>query len=159
MERFSIERCGRLLAIKHLTLAFAESATAGRAAMEFSLCERAGEFLKGGLVCYDAYLKEQVLQVPKPLIDEFTPESPEVTYAIAKGLGELIDADISIGITGLTRTGGSETEEKPVGTMFFCAILGGEILFEDRQYFKGDQNEISSKAVAHLSELLFNALS
>lgn len=158
MKRLSIERCGHLLAQKKLTLAFAESATAGRAAMEFSLCEHAGEFLKGGLVCYDAHLKEYLLQVPKRLIEKFTPESQEVTYAIAKGLRSVIPADITIGITGLTRAGGSETKEKPVGTIFFCAILGEKKLFEDRRHFEGDQIEISSKAVAHLSELLIDVL-
>lgn len=47
-----IENAATLLINKELTLAFAESATAGRAAAEFSLACNAGKFLKGGLVCY-----------------------------------------------------------------------------------------------------------
>lgn len=158
MERLSIERCCQLLVKKKLTLAFAESATAGRAAMEFSLCPNAGEFLKGGIVCYDACLKQDILQVHKGLIEEFTTESPEVTYAIAKGLMSVIPADITIGITGLTRAGGSETREKPVGTMFFCAILGENKLFEDSQIFQGNEIAIAEQAIAHLSKRLYQEL-
>ena len=155
MERLSIERCGQLLAKKKLTLAFAESATAGRAAMEFSLCPNSGEFLKGGIVCYDACLKQDILHVHKGLIEEFT---PEVTYAIAKGLMSVIPADITIGITGLTWAGGSETREKPVGTMFFCAILGENKLFEDSQIFQGNEIAIAEQAIVHLSKRLYQEL-
>lgn len=69
----------KLLIANRLTLAFAESATAGRAAAEFSLVKNAGKLLKGGLVCYDACLKEDILGVPSELIKKYTPESAEVT--------------------------------------------------------------------------------
>ena len=79
MLNADIVRCSELLLAKKLTIAFAESATAGRAAAEFSMMPDAGKFLKGAFVCYDACLKEEVLMVPKKLIEEYTPESMEVT--------------------------------------------------------------------------------
>jgi nicotinamide mononucleotide (NMN) deamidase PncC len=52
----------------------------------------------------------------------------EVTEAIARGLTTLIPADIHIGITGLPCPGGSETAEKPIGTMsstdYYAALNG-----------------------------------
>lgn len=154
MNRKLIEECGKLLVAKELTLAFAESATAGRLAMEFSLSKDAGKFLKGGVVCYDACLKESILKVPKVLIDEFTPESAEVTYAIATGLMQLIPATIYIGVTGLVSDGGSETAEKPVGTMFICAVLGENKIFEDRQVFSGTPEQIILKSIDRTALLL-----
>jgi nicotinamide-nucleotide amidase len=53
----AIAEAAELLISQKLTLAFAESATAGRASAEFSLACDAGKFLKGGLACYDAALK------------------------------------------------------------------------------------------------------
>jgi len=60
--------CGKLLIAKDLTIAFAESAIAGKMAAEFSLVPDAGKFLKGGLICYDAQLKSDILHVPESLI-------------------------------------------------------------------------------------------
>lgn len=154
MERNIIDECGQLLAKDNLSIAFAESATAGQVTATFSLCKQSGDFLKGGLSCYDASLKEELLNVSRQLLEEFTPESAEVTFAIATGLMTVIPADIHIGITGLTRPGGSETAQKPVGTMFFCAMFGENKLFEDRQVFKGSQEEIVSQAVSHTAQLL-----
>lgn len=154
MDRTDIDKCGRLLVANGLTVAFAESATAGRLAMEFSLCKESGKFLKGGIVCYDARLKEDLLHVSKELIDACTPESAEVTHAIAAGLKQLIAADIHIGVTGLASPGGSETKEKPVGTMFICAVLGESKIFEHREVFGGSAEEVILQTAERTSQLL-----
>jgi len=155
----AIEKAAKLLMRKNLTLAFAESATAGRASAAFSLACHAGKFLKGGFVCYDAALKCDVLQVPQEMLDKFTPESAEVTYAIAMGLTKLIPADIHIGITGLPCPGGSEDPEKPVGTMFICALLHGESWFTERILFQGSHEQIVEQTVDLIAEKLINCLS
>lgn len=61
-------------------------------------------------------------------------------------------------VTGLTAPGGSETPEKPVGTMFLYIItpLG---YIADRQVFEGSAEEIILKAVDHASRLIINHLS
>ncbi|KAK6021432.1 competence/damage-inducible protein CinA [Ostertagia ostertagi] len=92
IEERTVATCGQKLIEKGMTIAFAESATGGRMAAEFSLVKDSGKFLKGGFVCYDACLKESVLHVPAKLIEEFTPESTEVTFAITSGLMGLIEA-------------------------------------------------------------------
>ncbi|WP_410221180.1 CinA family protein [Pedobacter sp.] len=153
-----VENCCKMLAEKSLSVAFAESATAGRACMEFSLCKDAGTFLKGGINCYDAVIKETLLEVPKELIDTFTPESAEASFAIAKGLTKLIDADLYVGVTGLTSPGGSETPEKPVGTMFFCGLYRNKKLFEDRKVFEGNAEEIILKSVEHIAALVVKSI-
>lgn len=152
-----VQSAGLLLIRKEITLAFAESATAGRAMFEFSTVPDAGQFLKGGLVCYDACLKEDILGVSQELIEKYSPESPEVTEAIATGLSRLIPADIHIGITGLTTPGGSETKEKPVGTMFVHAIKDGkETIFSEQLFFDGPPEDIIIKTVRHIGISLNN---
>jgi nicotinamide-nucleotide amidase len=154
----AIDRAAELLIDKNLTIAFAESATAGRAAADFSLACNAGKFLKGALVCYDASIKTDLLKVPKQLIEEFTPESMEVTKLIAEGLSSVIPADIHIGITGLPCPGGSETEEKPVGTMFVYAVHKGTDLFSERLQFDGNHLEIVVQTVEQIAVLLSDRL-
>jgi nicotinamide-nucleotide amidase len=153
-----IIRCSEILIKKKLSIAFAESASAGRMVSEFSMVPDAGQFLKGGLACYDASLKEELLHVPKELIDEYTPESLEVTKAAAVGLQQLIEADIHVAITGLPAPGGSETPLKPVGTMFVYALLHGEELFAVRVVFDGEPEEIILKTIYHTAELLARKL-
>jgi nicotinamide-nucleotide amidase len=154
----AIDRAAKLLIEKEMTLAFAESATAGMASAEFSLACDAGKFLKGGFICYDAELKSSVLKVPEELLEQYTPESMQVTQAIALGLIELVPADIHIGITGLPCPGGSETEEKPVGTMFIAALMNGEPWFKERVIFSGSHQEILARTVQHVALLLVRKL-
>jgi nicotinamide-nucleotide amidase len=154
----TLKQAGKMLIGKKLSLAFAESATAGRLTADFSLIDHAGDFLKGGIACYDASLKEALLHVDHALIEKFTPESMEVTKAIAEGLKVLIPADIHIGITGLTCPGGSETAEKPVGTMFVYAHSGGKHIFSERMNFYGNRKEIVAGTVERTAQLLQNYL-
>src|ERR1700712_3639338 len=109
MAENKISICSKLMADQGLTIAFAESATAGWLCSEFALTEESGRVLKGGIVCYDADLKVSLLGVSRELIGQFTPESMEVTREMAYGLKKLIPSDIQVTITGLTTPGGSET--------------------------------------------------
>ena len=149
-----MKEVGGMLIEKHLTVAFAESATAGRLTADFSMIENAGKFLKGGIACYDACVKEDLLHVDHQLIEDFTPESMEVTKAIAVGLNKAIPSDIQIGITGLTCPGGSETAEKPAGTMFICGTRNGDTIFSERLNFDGEREEIVERTVERCGELL-----
>lgn len=153
-----ITRCAALLISKGFTIAFAESATAGRICAEFALAEHAGMFLKGGLNCYDAILKEQLLGVDPESIALFTPESECVTRAITEGLAKLIPADVHVGCTGLTCPGGSETASKPVGTIFLYATLKGKPIINKKVYFDGTPEEIVNKTVEKTASLLINCL-
>lgn len=151
--RTSIDFCGSILKEKGLSIAFAESATAGRAMAEFSLVEKAGDFLKGGIVCYDAGVKENILKVHPSLILEYTAESAEVTEAAAKGLKDLMDAGIYVAITGLTSPGGSETKEKPVGTIFVHYIYN-EKEKASRVIFEGDSESIVMQSIDYIATTL-----
>src|ERR1700712_2873157 len=157
MAENKIAICSKLMADQGLTIAFSESATAGWLCSEFALTEESGKVLKGGVACYDAGLKVKLLGVPQRLIDEHTPESMEVTKEMAFRLKTLIDSDIQVTVTGLTTPGGSETAEKPVGTMFvFALICGREASF--RKVFTGSCEEIIHQTVEAAAELLAGLL-
>lgn len=141
-----IEKCISLLIDKNLTISFAESVTTGALCSQFGIVPNSGKVFKGGLVCYNIDLKVKYLGVTQEAVDEFTPESAEVTEQMARGLKDFVDADISVAVTGLCSAGGSECEGKPVGTIFT------NILFKDKHYplrkvFSGTPNEIVDFAV------------
>ncbi|QEC74744.1 CinA family protein [Mucilaginibacter ginsenosidivorax] len=148
-----IADCAKLRAEKNLSIAFVESATAGWLCSEFALTEQSGQVLEGGITCYNADLKKSLLGVPHELIEKYTPESQEVTDELARRLGKLIPADIFVAVTGLTTPGGSETAEKPVGTMFVSALIKGH-LFAKRYELKGKCEEIIKQTIIHVAALV-----
>lgn len=149
----NIETCARLLSEKGLTIAFAESATAGKLTYEFSLTEYSGQILKGGLICYDARLKENILGIPKKMIEEYTPESAEITREMAVRLKKVIPADVVVSVTGLTTPGGSEMPGKPVGTMFYCILIDKEV-HERRKIFTGTPEEIINYTIEQITKTI-----
>ena len=137
-----VSACVQILAKAGLTISFAESASAGKLAYEFSRTQYAGQVLKGGVVCYDAGVKVRVLGVPRYVIDEHTPESTEVTRILAVRVRDLLASDVGVGITGLLAPGGSETDEKPVGTVFFC-LSSKDRTLEVQKVFRGSPSQIA----------------
>jgi len=138
--------CAEAIAAKKLNIAFVESATAGRMCSEFSLTPKSGEILRGGVSCYEVFVKENIIRVPHRLIEKYTPESAEVTESLAVNSARIFKSDITVAITGLTAPGGSETDEKPVGTMFIHVIApGSSIAF--RKVFAGTPEEIILQAI------------
>lgn len=130
------DSCAKILADKNLTVVFIESATAGYLAHRFSVSSYSGDVLMGGLVCYDVSLKKNILNISSQLIDQYTPESLEVTRELVKKSKIMFDADLYIACTGLLKSGGSETDDKPVGTFFYCIGYDNEI-YDFRRFCSG----------------------
>lgn len=140
-----------------LTVSFAESATTGRFIDEFTRVPGCGTAVLGSIVCYDESVKKNLLQVPQQAIDRYTAESAEVTQLLADRLKELIPADVVIAATGLASPGGSETPEKPVGTMFVHGYIGEE-LFGKRYLFDGEPDEIIAQTIEETAKFLLKKL-
>ncbi|WP_266202623.1 CinA family protein [Pontibacter kalidii] len=138
---------------KGLTVAFAESCTAGLLASEFVKAKGSSEVLKGSLVVYQPEVKQKLLGVKKETLDLYTAESQQVTNELVMGLRKLLGADISIATTGLAGPGGSETEEKPVGTMFVSFLYDGKAE-EFREVFKGNTESVRKQLVDFIFEKL-----
>jgi len=149
--------CCKHLADLGLKVAFIESATAGYLAYQFSLTPHSGEVLIGSLVCYDLKVKEKILNIPKDLIEEYTPESQEVTHYLAEHGHHFFDADIIVACTGLVKPGGSETPEKPVGTFFYSIYYNGKV-HDFRFYAEGAPEEklhkVLNQACRELNQLI-----
>jgi len=146
-----VKKCAKALAEKKWNIAFAESATAGRLSSEFSLTDQSGKILRGGITCYEVFVKEQILHVPHSYIEKFTPESKEVTQKLAEQAAKFFNTKVTVAVTGLTTPGGSETKMKPVGTMFICIITPNDT-YEYRQIFKGSPEEIVLQTIDFIAD-------
>lgn len=108
-----------------LSIATAESCTAGLLAAR--LTERPGSsaYVLGGLVVYSNAAKQELVRVPAQLIERVGAVSAEVAEAMAAGARTRLGADIGVGITGIAGPGGASTD-KPVGLVHLCAAGNGK---------------------------------
>jgi nicotinamide-nucleotide amidase len=157
MPARSVIACCHTILSKDLTIAFVESASTGRLIYDFTSVPDCGQIVKGSIVCYDRSVKENLLKVPSEIIDKYSAESPEVTQLLAEGMLNVIPADIIIAVTGLASPGGSETEEKPVGTMFVHGIISGKA-WKASLLFEGSPDEIIAQTIEAIAAMLLDEL-
>jgi nicotinamide-nucleotide amidase len=139
------------------TLALAESMTCGLASHFLSTCKGTANVLLGSIVCYTPAVKTKLLGVPATAIERYSAESKEVTRLLAANLHRKIRADICAAITGLASAGGSETKQKPVGTVFFSILFRGRT-YNFRTNFRGTPLEIREKACLHLYDKILETI-
>jgi nicotinamide-nucleotide amidase len=142
---------------ENITLALGESMTCGLAAHLLSTCKGTSQMLKGSIVCYNPQVKTETLGIPESIIKKYTAESAEVTERIAKKISNLISADVHASITGLASAGGSETKQKPVGTVFY-SIRYKKKIYNSRKLFYGTPLQIREKACLQLYDLILRTI-
>jgi nicotinamide-nucleotide amidase len=144
--------------LKGHRLGLAESCSGGLLAARITNVPGASDYFAGSAVTYSYEAKEELLGVPKELIEEFGAVSPQVAEAMAKGALERFDADVAVSITGIAGPGGG-TEEKPVGYVCFNARLAdGTVIARDPVIPGGrsDIRERSGLVAMHLLRILLS---
>jgi len=126
-------------------MAVAESCTGGLMAARLSERPGASAYLAGGVVTYADTAKVEQLGVDAELIERHGAVSPEVADAMALGALERFGVDTSIAITGVAGPGGG-TEEKPVGTVCWCARRSDGGVLARNTHMPGDRAEIRDRS-------------
>lgn len=132
---------------RRLTLATAESCTAGSLALLLADAPGAGESFHGGFVCYTKDNKTASLGVPASVIEAHTAVSREVSVAMAQGAIERSPADIALAITGVA---GPEPDEdgNPVGLVHLAAACrDGRVSHIERRFGEGSREETRALAL------------
>jgi nicotinamide-nucleotide amidase len=151
-------KCSHALKDHNLTIAFAESVTAGKVISEFALIPNCGSVLNGSIVCYDVKVKQSLLGVRAEYIEAYTAESAEVTEQMAIGLRKAIPSDVIVAVTGLAAPGGSETDEKPVGTMFVHGFFKDEP-WKLKLYYEDEPEQVILRTINAIAEYLLQLIS
>jgi nicotinamide-nucleotide amidase len=133
-----------------LTLAVAESVTGGLIASRLVGVAGASKWFRGGVVSYASEVKFDLLKVPVgPVV------SAEAAEAMARGVRELLHADVGLSVTGVA--GPEEQDGQPAGTVFVGLSIG-QTLQHTALRLPGDRPRVRAYSAISSLDVLRRAL-
>ncbi|MFP7760090.1 CinA family protein [Marisediminicola sp. LYQ85] len=148
------------LAERHLTIAVAESLTAGLVTAELASVAGASEVLLGSVTAYSTDIKHSVLDVSADLLALHGPVHPDVAMQMAANVRAVlarrgVPADVGISTTGVAGPGPHDGH--PAGTVFVGIAVGGDVRAVALQ-LSGDRGAVRSGVVSELLTSLASRL-
>ena len=138
---------------RSLTLALAESCTAGLVSALLAGVPGASEVLWGSFVTYTKEAKVSMLGIDEKIPETFGLVSKETACAMAAGALSKSAASIAASVTGLAGPSGDGSNVK-VGTVWTAVVSQkGEIAAKEH-YFAGERNEVRINAAIAVLEML-----
>ena len=138
---------------RKLTIATAESITAGLLASTIASVSGASSILKGGIITYSEELKTKLLGVNPEVLKKYSAESTQTTIEMVKGLSKLgLNSDIYVAVTGVASASVNEYKiNKSVGQVYVAILFENQlhsfetIILVDR--LENQRNVIREKTV------------
>jgi len=144
--------CDVLQALRGRTLATAESLTGGGIGAALTAVSGSSAVYKGGVISYTNEVKHSVLRVPADMLETYGAVSAPVARAMAEGVRKLLEAGVSVSVTGLAGPGGDEYGN-PVGTVFVG--YSDADLTEVKQFlFFGDRESIRQQTAEEALKII-----
>lgn len=140
----------RLLSDLEYSIGTAESMTGGMVTARLTDLPGSSAVVKGGLVAYDAELKQKLLGVSD--IGEVV--NIETAVAVARGAQALLGVDVAVSVTG---SAGPQPLEKPVGTVVIGVATPGDARAREMK-FSGDRERVRTYATVAALQLTRLAL-
>ena len=118
------ELLGNILREKKLSIATAESCTAGGISAEIASVDGASNYLVGGAIVYATRLKNELLGVSTDTILRHGVVSRQTAMEMNEGVRRLTGADVAISVTGYIGASGGDTFAGN-GTVWICVGRNG----------------------------------
>jgi nicotinamide-nucleotide amidase len=148
---------GKILKLQNKTLSTAESCTGGSIAQLLTSVSGASSYFKGTVVAYSTEVKENVLGIPKTLIEEYSVVSAEVAKAMALNVKTLLKTDYAIATTGNAGPSKGEADAE-VGTVFIALATPNEVVVEMFN-FGQPREKVIDRATVKAMEMLLKEIS
>ena len=138
---------------ENLTLATAESCTAGSIASVITAIPGSSRFYKGGIVAYSDEVKTNLLGVNPETLASKGAVSEETVIEMVKGAMKSMNSDCAVATSGIAGpTGG--TPDKPVGTVWIAAAKGEKVITMKASGDEGRNKNIEHATLNALQLLL-----
>lgn len=140
-----------MLKDRGLTVTAAESCTGGLVSCFLTDVDGSSDYFKQGVVTYCNGAKNEILGVPRGILNTVGPVSPQTAIGMAQGVRKWAGADIGISTTGLAGPQGEPG--KPVG-LVYIGLSSPKGTFCVRYLFKGGRLDIKHQAALAALEML-----
>ncbi len=138
------------------TLSTAESCTAGRIASVITAVPGSSSYYKGGLICYNNEIKENLLGVDAKVIEENTPVCEEVVRQMVIGANKLFGTDYAVAVSGYAGPGGPDGGKAGVivGTIWIAVGNAEKMVSRMIEEDNGRDKNLSSATTLAMHMLL-----
>ena len=145
---------GHWLARNNHMLVTVESCTGGGIAAAITDIPGSSIWFERGFVTYSNLAKQQLVNVPAELIDQYGAVSEQVAEAMALGGLDNSSATISLSVTGVAGPDGG-TKDKPVGMVCFARAQADRVV-STTQYFGGNRIAVRQASILYaLQQLVY----
>jgi PncC family amidohydrolase len=141
----ALQRCG-------MTLATAESCTGGWLGKLLTDVPGSSAHYLGGVISYDNSVKELLLGVPHEILLTVGAVSEETAVAMAKGVRNLLHADLAVAVTGIAGPNADGTN-KPVGLVYVAVVSESQTVVSEN-HFSGDREAVRGQAAVEALKLI-----
>lgn len=157
LDQDIVEAAIRLLDIckrKNLTVATAESCTAGLVAGTLTEIPGVSSMLDRGFITYSNQAKQDMLGVSAETLRLHGAVSRETAEQMARGAIAHAPVDLAVSVTGIAGPDGG-TEEKPVGLVHFSAASrSGRLIHVERRFGDVGRAEVRKRSVLQAFRML-----
>jgi nicotinamide-nucleotide amidase len=116
-----------LMVGKHLTLAVAESLTAGTLQAAVGSISGASTFFEGGVTAYSLEHKVRLLMVDREHAERVNSVSQRVAFELARGACDLFRSSIGIGTTGYAEPSPDDGIDVPMAYFAICRRAASDV--------------------------------
>jgi PncC family amidohydrolase len=136
---------------KGIFITTAESCTGGLIASSIVSISGSSNIFKSSFITYSNQMKTKLLNIDSEIIEINGAVSEIVATKMAKNILDVLEADISIAVTGIAGPGGG-SKDKPVG-LVWIAIGNKNLTITERFLFSGNRLDVRQKTTLEALKL------
>jgi PncC family amidohydrolase len=136
---------------KGIFITTAESCTGGLIASSIVSISGSSNIFKSSFITYSNQMKTKLLNIDSEIIEINGAVSEIVATKMAKNILDVLEADISIAVTGIAGPGGG-SKDKPVG-LVWIAIGNKNLTITEKFLFSGNRLDIRQKTTLEALKL------
>jgi nicotinamide-nucleotide amidase len=139
-DKFLQDVIQELFISKSQTLSVAESCTGGKIASLLISVPGSSAYFKGGIVAYSDNIKQNLLKVPKKILQQHGAVSKKTVEYMLKGQKAIYNTDYVAAVSGIAGPSGG-TEDKPVGTVWIGVMNNEKTII--KKYIFGNLRDVN----------------
>jgi PncC family amidohydrolase len=136
---------------KGIFITTAESCTGGLIASSIVSISGSSNIFKSSFITYSNQMKTKLLNIDSEIIEINGAVSEMVATKMAKNILDVLEADISIAVTGIAGPGGG-SKDKPVG-LVWIAIGNKNLTITEKFLFSGNRLDVRQKTTLEALKL------